>query len=432
MSVLNYIDEDFAKSIADAPPLFADLRNAGLEAFSRLGFPTRKLEAWKYTDLSPLTKLEFRLPQAADVNEELVASLLPASSDGGLRMVFADGCYLPHLSSTGSSGITLATLAEAVFDDPKTVRETLGQSINLDQEAFSALNTAFLGDGVFLRIHASAEISTPIHCVFVSTGTQQASASHPRILIVAEAASQARVIETYLGPDGASPYFCNTTTEVFLAENAALDHCRVQRESTSAYHVSSLVAQQSRYSRFASRVVSLGAAISRSDTTALLKEEGAECVFDGLYVVAGDQHVDHHTSIDHIAPRCSSHELYKGTLDGRSSGVFNGRVFVREDAQKSDAQQMNNNLLLSDTASIDTKPQLEIFADDVKCSHGATVGQLDDDAVFYLRSRGISVEDARALLTYGFANEVIQRLPDEALREELEALLASQLHRDEK
>jgi Fe-S cluster assembly protein SufD len=319
------------------------------------------------------------------------------------------------------------------------VQQHLARYARYRDRAFVALNTALMEDGAYVRIPRGVIVEEPIHLLFVGSAADGAPAvSHPRILIVAEENSQATVIETFVGvgdgvgrptpglPDG-GVYFTNAVTEIVAAENAVLDHYRVQRESETAFHIATQWVQQARSSNFASHAISLGGALVRTDITAVLDGPGIESTLNGLYVVGGQQHVDTHTAIDHAQPHCNSHELYKGILDGRATAVFNGKIFVRQDAQKTDAKQTNQNLLLSRDAVIDTKPQLEIFADDVRCTHGATVGQLDADALFYLRSRGIDAAEARALLTYAFASDILGRIKVAPLRTALEELLFTRL-----
>ena len=289
------------------------------------------------------------------------------------------------------------------------------------------MNTAFIQDGAVVYLPQRAVVPEPIHLLFISQPAGEPVVSHPRILIVAGDDSQATVVETYVG-SGAGAYFTNAVTEIVLGANADIAHYKLQRESEQAFHVATTEARQGAGSRLRSYAVSLGGALVRSDINTLLDAEGCECSLDGLYMLAGTQHVDHHTSIDHRRPRCTSRELYKGVLDGKSSGVFNGKVYVRPHAQQSDAGQVNKNLLLSDDATIDTKPQLEIFANDVKCSHGATIGRLDDEALFYLRSRGIDAAAARSLLIAAFANELIGRMPAAPVRAQLERLVWSRFH----
>ena len=303
----------------------------------------------------------------------------------------------------------------------------LGTAIRFRQQGFTALNDAWFTDGTAIVVDANAVIATPIHLLYFSTG---AGASYPRTLVVAGANSQLSFVESFAGTD--STYVTNAITEIISAEGAHVDHYKVNRESLQAHHVSSTHLQLARASVFATHNISLGGQLTRNDINATLDGEGIECTVNGLYLADGDRLVDNHTAIDHAKPHCHSYEIYKGVLDGRSRGVFNGKIFVREDAQKTDAKQTNQVLLLSDDATIDTKPQLEIFADDVKCTHGATVGQLSAEALFYLRARGIGKDDARALLIHAFAESVVENIRIDAVRHALEQVLLARLPIQEK
>jgi Fe-S cluster assembly protein SufD len=379
-----------------------------------------------------------------------------------------NGRYSPALSSFGSlpDGVKAGSLATALNADPAAVEPHLARHAGYHDHPFVALNTAFIQDGAFVSIPKGRVVERPIHLLFVSTtsfggahdrpasilrqdsGQAQLSAgfdpstrlraglaqdrrgkaivSHPRNLILAGDDSQAMIIESYVGLNNAL-YFTNVVTEIVAGDNAVVAHYKLQRESEEAFHISTVQVSLSHNSNFSSHSIDLGGALVRNDVNAVLDGQGIECVLDGLYMVAGRQHVDNHTRIDHVKPHCSSRELYKGVLGGRSRGVFNGKIYVHKDAQKTDAKQTNKNLLLSEDAVINTKPQLEIYADDVKCTHGTTIGQLDQEAIFYLRSRGIDLEAARGLLTYAFASEMIGRIKVEPVRAQLEHLLLARL-----
>ncbi|MGH9802822.1 MAG: Fe-S cluster assembly protein SufD, partial [Blastocatellia bacterium] len=339
-----------------------------------------------------------------------------------------NGLFSRELSNlTGvPGGITVGNLAEVPAELAKTVSNHLGVYANYRDHAFTALNTANIGDGAFVHIAKGKVVEAPIHLLFISTATEP-TVSHPRILIVAEEASIATVIESYASPNE-SVYFTNAVTEVFTAEGAVLDHYRLQEESERAFHIATTEVHQQRKSNYTSFAISLGAEIARHNLNVALNDEHIETTIDGLYIVTGRQHTDSHTVIDHLKPRCNSHQLYKGILDGRGRAVFNGKVFVREGALLTDARQLNKNLLLSPEAHVDTKPELEIFADDVKCSHGATVGQLEGDELFYLVSRGLPQERAQALLTFGFAEDVISKIKSKSVREHLDRMVLDKLH----
>ncbi|MBX3026928.1 Fe-S cluster assembly protein SufD [bacterium] len=409
---------------AGAPGFVGALRQRGMARFAALGFPTTRIEDWKYTNLAPIARESFALaPDGIDGAGELAAA---DHLGGAIELVFVNGRFAEALSTRRElpPGAAVGSLAEAIAVTPALVEPHLGSLAAIDDDGVVALNSAFVQDGVFVHLSAGCRLAAPIHCLFVSLANGAPTVSHPRVLVVADAGSAASVIEQYVGR---GRYWTNAVSEIVVGPGASIAHHKVQREDTRAYHLAAIAAEQRQDSRFASHAVALGAALSRSAIATRLDAPGAVCDFDGLYIADGTQHVDHHTTIDHAAPRGTSRELYKGILAGRATGVFNGKVFVRPDAQQSDAQQMNQNLLLSDDAQVDTKPQLEIFADDVKCSHGATIGQLDDDAIFYLRARGIDQPDARRLLIYGFANELVERIAVESLRRQMEAMLADRL-----
>lgn len=409
---------------AGAPDFVRALRERGMARFAALGFPTTKVEDWKYTNIAPIARETFALAASRiDAAADLIAG---ARLDGAIELVVVNGRVATELSTVPAlpAGAIVGSLAEAIARTPALVEPHLGGLAAIEDEGVAALNTAFLQDGIFVHLPAGCRVEAPIHCLFVSLAADTPTVSHPRVLIVAEPDSAASIVEQYVG---SGRYWTNAVSEIVVGAGAAIAHHKVQREDVRAYHLAAVAAAQRADSRFASHAVSLGAALSRSAIATRLDAPGAACDFDGLYIADGSQHVDHHTTIDHARPRGTSRELYKGILGGRATGVFNGKVFVRPDAQQSDAQQMNQNLLLSDEAQVDTKPQLEIFADDVKCSHGATIGQLNEDAIFYLRARGIGVADARRLLIYGFANELVERIAVAPLRRQLEAALAERL-----
>lgn len=411
-------------------PWVARLRSQALECFAEIGFPTRQQESWKYTNVAAIERQAFKIaPRTQAVG--LTAAQLDAALFQDLaahRFVFIDGHYMPALGSKGGlpAGVTVASLAVTLERDAARVEPFLGQYCAVDQNGFAALNAALLADGAFVRLAQDAVADRPIHLVFVATARGAPVMIAPRNLIVAEAGSQATVIEHYVALADAN-YLTNVVTEVAVDSRARIEHYRVQQESTEGYHVGGLHIHQNRDSAFTSYGADLGGLLVRNDVQATLDAEGAECELNGLYIVDGRRHVDNYTFVDHARPRGTSREFYKGILDDRARAVFNGRVRVRPDAQHTDARQMNKNLLLSKDAEVDTKPQLEIFADDVKCSHGATVGQLDANALFYLRSRAIDEAAARDLLTYAFAHDVLSRFKLGPVRLELERKLTTRL-----
>jgi Fe-S cluster assembly protein SufD len=343
-------------------------------------------------------------------------------------LAFVNGRFSSSLSTTRTlpRGVVVASLASLLETDPGLVDPYLTWCAPFDALPFTALNTAFLSDGGVVYVPADVTLPEPIHILYFSSAPSGPVASQPRTIIVAGDNSQGKIVETYAGADG-HRYFTNAVTEIVGGENSRLEHYRVQRESLQAAHVSSTHVYLERSAVFAQQSFTLGGGLVRNDVNAKLDATGIECTLNGLYLADGDRLVDNHTAIDHARPHCASHEIYKGMLDGRARGVFNGKIFVRQDAQKTDAKQTNQVLLLSDGATINTKPQLEIFADDVKCTHGATVGQLDADALFYLRSRGIGEDAARAMLVHAFASDIIDRVTIEPLREALESTLLAYL-----
>ena len=403
------------------------LREAAFARFAKLGLPTTQDEDWKYTSLAALAQMRFELAAEATVHDVDRWTL----SDAAVRLVFVNGRYRPELSSRAPGGAFIGSLSAALVERPELVERELARHADSHGDALTALNTAFIEDGAFVHLPAGAALQAPIHLLYVSTAAGKPALSQPRNLIVAGANSQCSVVETYAGL-GNEVYFTNAVTEVVLGDNARVDHYKLQAESARAFHVALTQIHQGRDSRFSSHSVALGAALARNEVRALFASEGSECTLNGLYMATGKQHLDNRTLIDHQSPRCTSRELYKGVLDGQSRGVFSGRVLVRHDAQKTDASQTNKNLLLSDEAVVDTKPQLEIFADDVKCAHGAAVGQLDEDALFYLRSRGIGQEAAKSLLTYAFASEMVNLIPLAPLRARVRELVTSRLPEWEK
>ena len=420
--------ERFAKQRgASAPSWLRDLRARGAARFSALGFPTVRQEEWRFTNVSRIAETPFRLAEKTPTNAaELTARVkLP---DTAARIVILNGQFAPELSSLDKlpRGLVAGSLANAITHNRPEVAH-LGQ-LAWEHAPFIALNTAFLEDGAFIAIAAHAVIDQPVHVIVINGGAGKTMA-HPRTLVVAGANSQARVVQTFLGAAGES-HLTNAVTDVSAGENAILDLYIDQREIDSAFHVAATQIQLQRSAVVKCRTITLGGKLVRNDIVGVLAGEGAHVALDGIYLVDGDRLVDNHTTIDHAVPHCTSHELYKGILDGKAKAVFNGRIIVREDAQKTDSKQTNRALLLSDEAVINSNPQLEIFADDVKCTHGAAIGQLDEEAMFYLRARGLNERDARYMLIHAYAGEVLEGIAVEPLRQQLERELFTQLDRD--
>ncbi|MFB3776124.1 MAG: Fe-S cluster assembly protein SufD [Bryobacteraceae bacterium] len=402
------------------PAWWTKLRREAFRRFSSLGFPTTHDEDWKYTNVSPIARTLYDPGKlTAEKPDTPLADLGCA-----VRLVFVNGLFSPYLSSglDTTGGIRVGNLAELWRHGSEALEAHLARYARFDSHAFVAMNTAFSEDGAFVEIARNAVVEQPIHLVFLAAPGDRPTASHPRTLVLAGRGSQAAVIETYAGPSGRS-YFTNAVTEIVVGDGAMLEHYRIQDEGRQAFHVATVQAVQDRGSALRSHNVSLGASLARNDVNSVLDAEGAECSLNGLFVAAGGQHVDNHTLLDHAKPNCTSRELYKGILDGSGTGVFNGKIIVRKDAQKTNAIQSNKNLLLSTDAVINTKPQLEIYADDVRCTHGATVGQLDREAVFYLQSRGIGADQARDMLTQAFGREVLDQMKWLPVRERMEAEL---------
>lgn len=406
----------------NTPAWLQNLRENAIAQFEKLGFPTTRNEEWKYTNVAPILKHQFATPQNI-TKVDAISFTYPESRQS--QLVFVNGLFAQELSNLSAipSGVIVNNIADA---DQKQLSEYLATQADYHNDAFSALNTAFASDGAFILIPRGKVVEAPIHLLFVATETN--TASHPRVVVVAEEGAIATLIESYVSPNDTAVYFTNAVTEVIVNRDASLTHYRLQSESTNAYHIGTTQVQQDSKSTYTSYAISLGGEIARHTLNVKLDGEHVESTIDGLYVVTGKQHCDNHTTIDHTQPHSNSHQLYKGILDEKARAVFNGKVFVREGALLTDARQLNKNLLLSANAHVDTKPQLEIYADDVKCAHGATVGQLDENELFYLRSRGLKPETARALLTYGFAEDVISKIKLASVRKQLDEIVLTRLH----
>jgi Fe-S cluster assembly protein SufD len=410
------------------------LRKAAISRFAELGFPTTRLEEWKYTNVAPITRIPFQPAQRMAhglAAEALATAMIPDFV--GAQLVYINGHYVPELSALHGlpHGVEVGSLARALSDRPSGLEAHLARYANFEEQAFVALNTAFMQDGAYVYVPRGCAVDVPIHLVFISLPQGEATVSHPRNLLVLEESTQATVIESYIGL-GNDVYLTNAVTECVLGQNATAEHCRLEWESAGAFHVATLQIQQARSSNFVSHAIAVGGALVRHDINVVLDGEGGENTLNGLFMATDQQHIDNHTRIDHVRPHCTSRELYKGILDGKGRGVFNGKIVVHKDAQQTDAMQTNKNLLLSQDASIDTKPQLEIFNNDVKCSHGSTIGRLDENSLFYLRTRGLEDADARSLLTYAFASELVNRITLEPLRTKLNDRVLTWLPRSQR
>ncbi|MDX6575629.1 MAG: Fe-S cluster assembly protein SufD [Blastocatellia bacterium] len=419
---------------AGEPSWLQALRENSFEQFEQAGFPNIKQEEWKYTNVTSIAKANFA-PALVSTGTTLTTpediSSFIYEEAAQSRLVFVNGMLRHDLSSLSAlpDGVVAMDLREALRDSQyeATVREYLEHPALAN--GFAALNTALFSSGLLLKIPSGTKIEVPIHLLFVGEASagNPPPAAFPRVLILAEQNSSATIIESYASPQDEGVYLTNAIVDLNLADGARLQHYKIQRESMGAFHVATTRAELGPNTSYNTTTINFGAALSRHDIRVQMDHEGAECSVDGLYMVDGSQHTDTHSVIDHRQPHCTSHQLYKGILDGKSRAVFNGKVFVRHGAQQTDARQTNKNLLLSTDARVDTKPQLEIFADDVKCTHGAAVGQIDEDEMFYLESRGINPALGRNLLTYGFAEEVIERIGIESIRRELDAAVLNRL-----
>jgi Fe-S cluster assembly protein SufD len=417
--------EQFGTTRPEGPAWLSAVRERAMANFQAAGFPTTKNEDWHFTNPSPIAEATFepmRPPRGGLTADHLAPWLF--GEDAWPRMVFVNGRFAPALSHVeGVDGITVMSLAVALREEPSLLEQHLTRQADTQDPAqvFAAINTALMHDGAVVHLQKGVTAGTPIHLLFLSDADAAGGSAHPRILLVSEPASQATIIEQYASVGGAR-YFTNSVTEAWVGDGATLNLFRLQREARDAFHVGTTVVRQERDSHFVSFSFATGADLSRINVYADLHGPGCGATLNGLYMLGGTQHCDHQTRIVHSQPNCYSRELYKGVLDDASHGVFNGKVYVHPAAQKTDGKQTNNTLLLSERARIDTKPQLEIFADDVKCTHGATVGRIDETALFYMKSRGIPNSEARKLLTYAFAAEVLETIPVDSLREGLERL----------
>ncbi len=405
---------------------FHKIRKDAIEKFSSLNFPSVKDEEWKYTNINPLLSKEFKSADSIpEVYSEFIAKYLFDKKEF-ITLVFINGYFSKEFSEIDSlpKGLVLETISEAIKKHPKLVHNYFSKSASAEKNIFTALNTAFADHGTFVHVEENAAIEKPIQILYV-TKADDIFVS-PRNLFLISKNAQVKIIETYAGI-GDKTYFTNQVTEFVVDQNAVVEHVRIQDEQLQSYHISTMSVDLEKSSNFSSYNINFGGSLVRNNVNVRFNDSFAECRLNGLYVTEGTQFIDNHTAIDHAKANCLSNELYKGILNDTSRGVFNGKVFVRQDAQKTNAYQQNKNILLSNDALVNTKPQLEIFADDVKCSHGATVGQLDKDQLFYLKARGIQEKEAKAILIYAFASDVVHSISMLQVRDQLEALLAKKL-----
>jgi Fe-S cluster assembly protein SufD len=414
---------------AEAPEWLGSIRRTAMDRFAATGFPSSRDEEWRFTPVGPIAQSPWRPAiGSAAVSREQLDSFVFGHPEW-TTLVFVNGVFSEVLSSVGvlAPGLRVGSLSEALNTDGAVIEAHLGRHAPTVSSPFTALSTAFMREGGFVHVPANTDVARPVHLVFVTTDEAAGGVTHPRNLIVVEPGARASVIESYVTLAPAGTYWTNAVTEVVAGANSWLEHTRIQRESERAYHIGSTHVDQDRDSHYRSFSMAMGGALARHNLHVRLNGENVEALMYGLYLTRGEQLVDNHTVIYHDQPNCRSWEVYKGVLDDRSRAVFNGKVLVKPEAQKTDAKQTNRNLLLSDSAKVNTKPQLEIFADDVKCTHGATVGRLDDLALFYARSRGVPAAEAQRLLTYAFAAEVIEEVALEPVRDELERLVRQRL-----
>lgn len=417
-----------ATLVQAAPAWVKERRESAAKQFAAAGYPTTRLEDWRFTNVSPIAEANWPLAQGGFTHAEALVSSV--NVPGAVRLAIVNGQFAAGLSDLGAlpKGLRIASLRDGARDATDGIETHLGKVFDIATHPFAALNTSFLDDGVAIMVTAGAVIETPVHIVIV-TGSDLPVVAHPRVLIVAGDHSQVRVAQTFIGAQGAA-YFNNAVAEVVVGQGALVQLYTDQRESDQAFHVANIQAHVSAKGVFESHAFATGGRIMRHDIGIGLKGEGADCTMNGVYLADGERLMDTHTSLDHAMPHCTSHEIYKGILAGKSKAVFNGRIIVQLDAQKTDAKQTNRALLLSDEATINSNPQLEIFADDVKCTHGAAVGQLDEEAMFYLQARGLNRAEARDMLLHAFAGEVLAGLKIPALREQIEANFFAALAKD--
>jgi len=415
---------------ARGPQWLAPLRQAGLDSFAAQGFPTLDDEDWRFTNVAPLARLNFRpaAPVAVNGAESRTIAASVFAGLAGHRLVFVNGFFAPALSNLQAvpEGVRIGNLATALTHDAGLIREHLGQQARTDKNAFAALNQAFFSDGAFIVVPPGVTIADPVQVLYIASAKESGEAIQPRNLIIAGANSGVTVVESYLQASDAA-YFTNSVTEILAADGARVEHIKLQDEAAGAFHIATIAGEFGRASMVTVHSFALGAKLSRNNIRVKLAGTGLECILNGLYLTRNEQLADHHMIVEHAQPHCASHEYFNGILDDKSKGVFHGRIYVHPAAQKTDAKQTNKNLLLSDSACADTKPQLEIYADDVKCTHGATVGQLNPESVFYLRSRGMSRETARRMLIHAFAGEIIERIQCEPARAVIDRLVWDRL-----
>ena len=418
------IFDQFNKRAAVQPRWLHSLRQDAFARFSETGFPTTHDEDWRFTNVAAVASTPFELAGHDTVSREQLEPF--GASQFACCMVFVNGLFSAELSTPPAlpKGVTVGSLATQLKNNPASLEPHLGQYLNTQRDPFAALNTSLIEDGIYVHVPRGVVVETPIYVLYVTVPSTAPTMNHPRSLIIAEESSQVTVVEDYVSL-GEGITFSNAATELVAGDNANVSHYMIVREGDQAYNFSTLRIQQGRHANVATHSLLLSGALIRNNVHPVLAGEGSECLINGLFMANGRQHMDNYMLVEHASPHCDSRQFYNGILNGQSHGVFHGRIIVHKDAQKTDAKQTNRNLLLSDDAQIDTKPQLEIYADDVKCTHGATIGQFDDNALFYLRSRGLAEAAARHVLLLAFANECLDRMNSPQIREHLEKLVVS-------
>jgi Fe-S cluster assembly protein SufD len=411
---------------AAAQPWLDELRKAGMARFDLVGFPSAKDEDWRHTNIKPIVSTKFELAEN-DVNDAVLDAVkdFGFGKEAGSELVFVNGHYNAQLSKLGKlpRGVVVKSLAQALATDVGQIQQHLGRYADIDKNPFVALNTGFIRGGAYLFFPRGTTVEQPIHLLFVDTGGSTPVVSHPRILIVAEDNAEFTLVKSFVGAGG--QHFTNLVTEVVTGQDCRIDDTTLQHEAPESFHVSTLQVKLGRASNFVSQSATLGGRVTRNDLNCVLAGEAAEATLNGLVIIGGDQHVDNHTLLDHASPNCPSHELYKHVLDDKATGVFRGKILVRQIAQKTNSKQTSKSLLLSDDAYMNSQPALEIYADDVKCTHGSTVGPVDEDMLFYLRTRGVGHDASRHLLTYAFAADITRRIKVEPVRRRLEDFMAA-------
>jgi Fe-S cluster assembly protein SufD len=418
------------EAVPAQPKWLAPLRKAGIASFTDQGFPTLHDEDWRFTSVSPIAKLPFQLAQEVAVNgaENKLIAESAFTKLPGHRLVFVNGFFSAKLSSIKpvADGVRIENLSAVFAKDSALIEKHLGKCARTANNTFAALNQALFTDGAFIFVPQGVEVAEPVQLIYISSAKNSGETILPRNLVVAEANSKLTVVESYIST-GNVAYFTNVVTEILAGDNATVEHVKLQDEAAEAFHIATIAGEFGRASNVTVHSFALGAKLSRNNIRTKLAGEGLECILNGLYLTRNEQLADHHMIVEHAQPHCASHEYFNGILDDKSKGVFHGRIYVHPVAQKTDAKQTNKNLLLSDDATADTKPQLEIYADDVKCTHGATIGQLNDESIFYLRSRGIDTPTAKRMLIHAFAGEIIARVKCEPVRAELDKIVWDRL-----